>query len=127
MKASARWHHAGHPIVYLAESPAAALLEVSVHTACNDIPPEFTLLRVEGPDLPLESTGKLPVDWAMKSELTRDLGSRWLIGGSSALLRVPSAIIPATFNYLLNPLHPDALRYRIAEVMRFPFDSRIKT
>jgi hypothetical protein len=42
---------AGRSIVYLAEAPAAALLEVCVHTSANDVPPEFTLLKIEGPDL----------------------------------------------------------------------------
>jgi hypothetical protein len=36
---------------YLAGSPAAALLEVCVHTSANDVPPEFTLLKIESPDL----------------------------------------------------------------------------
>jgi len=35
----------------LAGSPSAALLEVCVHTSANDVPPEFTLLRIEGPDV----------------------------------------------------------------------------
>jgi RES domain-containing protein len=49
-KVPGRWHHAGQPVVYLASSPAAALLEVCVHTSANDVPPEFTLLKIEGPD-----------------------------------------------------------------------------
>jgi RES domain-containing protein len=51
LKAAGRWHHAGRSIVYLAEAPAAALLKVCVHTSANDVPPEFTLLKIEGPDL----------------------------------------------------------------------------
>jgi RES domain-containing protein len=39
MRAAGRWHEAGRPVVYLAESPAAALLEVCVHTSANDVPP----------------------------------------------------------------------------------------
>ncbi len=50
LRAAGRWHYAGQPVVYMSESPAAALLEVCVHTAANDIPPEITLLKVEGPD-----------------------------------------------------------------------------
>jgi RES domain-containing protein len=38
---------------------------------------------------------------------------------------VPSAILPATHNYLLNPLHPDASRLQIAESMPASFDRRL--
>src|ERR1022692_950652 len=50
LKVPGRWHYAGQPIVYLAGSPSAALLEVCVHTSANDVPPAFTLLKIEGPD-----------------------------------------------------------------------------
>jgi RES domain-containing protein len=45
LRASGRWHHAGHRIVYLAESPAGALLEVCAHTSAHDIPPDFLLWK----------------------------------------------------------------------------------
>ncbi len=55
LRASGRWHHRGQPVVYLSENPASALLEICVHTAANDIPPEYTLLRIEGPDLAIDT------------------------------------------------------------------------
>src|ERR1700756_4196677 len=80
LKAAARWHYAGRPIVYLAETPAAALLEVCVHTSANDVPPEFTLLRIEGPDsdVPSIDLTSLPEDWRTNLEVTRELGTHWL-------------------------------------------------
>src|SRR5215475_3168606 len=76
LKAVGRWHYAGRRIVYLAEAPAAALLEVCVRTSANDVPPEFTLLKIEGPDvnIPSVSIVNLPMDWRTRLELTRDLG-----------------------------------------------------
>jgi RES domain-containing protein len=126
--ASGRWHYSGQPIVYLSESPAAALLEVCVHTAANDVPPEFTLLRIEGPDVKVSSIGieELPDDWQEQVETTRELGMKWLRAKDKALLRVPSAIIPQTANFLFNPLHPDAKKFYIAEALTYPFDARIK-
>jgi len=41
-------------VVYVAESPAGALIETCVHTSANDIPPSFTMLKVVGPDLPFD-------------------------------------------------------------------------
>jgi RES domain-containing protein len=128
LKAGGRWHHPGHPVVYLAESPAGALLEVCVHTAANDVPPEFTLLRIEGPDLEIRSIPDtdLPPDWPTRFEITRSFGTAWLEQRESGLLRVPSAIVPQTANFLLNPLHPGANQFRITEALQYPFDARLK-
>jgi len=128
LRAAGRWHYAGQPVVYLAENPAAALLEVCVHTAANDVPPEFTLLRVEGPDLAVSviADSVLPRGWQSRIEVTRRLGTDWLLKKEAVLLRLPSAIVPQTANFLFNPLHPDAGRFQIAEALTYPFDSRIK-
>jgi RES domain-containing protein len=128
MRASGRWNEAGLPIVYLAESPAGALLEVCVHTSSNDVPPGYTLLRVEGPETEFLSISQdsLPLDWTLKPEITRELGNKWLRERASVLLKVPSAIVPQTSNYIFNPLHPDAAKFHITQVFQYPFDMRIK-
>jgi len=128
LKAAGRWHYAGHPIVYLAETPASALLDVCVHTSANDVPPEFTLLKIEGPDfdVPLLSVDNLPDDWRTRLEVTRDLGTSWLDKNESALLCVPSAIVPETMNYLFNPAHRKAAEFHIVEAIAYPFDRRLK-
>lgn len=128
LKAGGRWHHAGHPVVYLADSPAGALLEVCVHTAANDVPPDFTLLRIEGPDLKFNVVHEsdLPPDWVARLDVTRSIGAAWLDQRASVLLQVPSALVPQTANFLLNPLHPEAKRFHITEALRYPFDLRLK-
>jgi RES domain-containing protein len=115
LRAPGRWHTAGKPTVYLAESPAGALLEVLVHTASNDIPPDLTLLHVEGPDLafPVLDVDKLPTDWNINLNTTQDIGDKWLADASSVLLKVPSVIVPRTFNFLFNPLHPQARDFEV--------------
>jgi RES domain-containing protein len=128
LRAAGRWHYAGRAVVYLADSPASSLLEVCVHTSANDVPPEFTLLRIEGPeiDIPSVRRDELPDDWRARVEVTRDLGSAWLERNDSILLRVPSAVVPETMNYLFNPVHPQAKDFRIAEAIAYPFDPRLK-
>ena len=127
--APGRWHERGLPVVYLAESPAGALLESCVHTSANDVPPRYTLLTVEvAAQVVIESVDptKLVADWPQREDLSREIGSSWLRAAESALLRVPSALVPATFNVLFNPLHPDASRVRIQSAVKYPFDPRIK-
>ncbi len=109
--ASGRWHHAGRPVVYLAESPAAAMLEVLVHLEIDaeDIPDNLLLLRVEvADDTPLQTSGVLPEQWEENVAHTRQIGDSWLSAGETLLLAVPSAIMPHTTNYLFNPVHPAA-------------------
>ncbi|WP_220464938.1 RES family NAD+ phosphorylase [Granulicella sp. 5B5] len=128
LKADGRWHNPGQPIVYLAESPSAALLEVCVHTSANDIPPDFTLLKIEGPTLEIIAIveSDLPVSWQNNLETTRNLGTQWLRSNAAVLLRVPSAIVPQTSNFLFNPLHAAAAHFRIVDTLTYPFDTRIK-
>src|SRR5271169_4779936 len=129
LRAPGRWHERGVPVVYLAESPAGALVEACVHTSANDVPPNYTLLGVEADarvSLERLDVSTLPADWIKRLELTRGLGSAWLREQRSCLLRIPSALVPATFNVMLNSLHSDASRLRIKSVAKYPFDPRIK-
>jgi RES domain-containing protein len=128
LHASGRWHESGLPVVYFAESPAGALLEVCVHTSSNDVPPTYTLLRVEGPDLECPSIllESLPPDWPTKPEITRALGDKWLRDKASVVLKVPSAILPETCNCVFNPQHPDASQFKVVQTYTYPFDMRIK-
>jgi RES domain-containing protein len=128
LRAAGRWHYAGQPVVYLSENPASALLEVCVHTAANDVPPDFTLLRIEGPELkiPAVTESALPDDWQIRLEVTRELGTNWLRKKKDVILTLPSALVPHTTNFLFNPLHLDASRFQIAAAFSYPFDKRIK-
>jgi RES domain-containing protein len=125
---SARWHTAGLPVVYLADSPAGALLEICANTSADDLPSTFTLLKVTGPDTPVEEmlVSDLPLGWVIAFEFTRGIGTAWLKSQQSALLCVPSALVPETGNYLLNPLHPDAGFFQIERSYEYPFDLRLK-
>jgi RES domain-containing protein len=96
LKAGGRWHFPAQPVVYLSENPASALLEVSVHTAANNVPPDFTLLRLEGPDI-ATATGTaddLAEDWPAYPDATRQFGTAWLRRNERVLLKIPSAIVP---------------------------------
>jgi RES domain-containing protein len=128
LRSPGRWHHAGQPVVYLAESPAVALLEVCVHTSANEVPPDFTVLKIEAPEVQIEviRADELPAGWQSQLEFTRDLGTAWLQKRETPLLRVPSAIVPETATFLLNPTHPDAKRFKITEAFSYPFDVRLK-
>ncbi len=128
--ASARWHSAGRPIVYLAESPAGALTEVLVHLELDpeQLPRTYKLLKIHIPeelavrDFPRKKLGK---NWQNDLTITRTIGDEWLASLEPALLRVPSVIVPETFNLLLNPQPADAQRARVVSQHRYPWDQRM--
>ena len=84
-----------------------------------DIPDEVGRSRL--------APGDLPRAWRRHPppEALTDLGARWARGMRTAVLVVPSAIIPAEQNYLINPRHPDAARIRRATPEAFRFDPRM--
>jgi len=125
--ASGRWHHAGRPVVYLAESPAAAMLEVLVHLEIDaeDVPDNLRLLRVDvSDDASRQTLAKLPARWEESVQSTRAVGDAWLASGDTLLLAVPSAIMPHTTNYLFNPLHPEAAQATVT-IERLWLDRRL--
>jgi RES domain-containing protein len=125
---SARWHTKGRAILYLADSPAGAMLERLVHIVDADgrTPRGYDLLEIKCPG-GLKITNLDPpsrADWKLRETVTRAIGNRWLESRQSPLARVPSAIIPRTWNYLLNPEHPGASKLKIESVIRGRFDNR---
>jgi len=131
LKASARWHTKGHRIVYLSTTPASALLEILVHLEIEKghLPRSYKLLEIHVPDdagiEKVESWATLPKGWPKKQAATREIGNQWLSRNSSALLQVPSALVPHTSNFLLNPLHKDAARVLIVSVSKQTLDRRL--
>ena len=131
LRAPARWHNAGSPIVYTASSPASALVEMLVHLELGDVdhlPDSYLLLMIEIADsIAAEHLDekKLSAAWRTMEVETRLAGDAWLESMSTVLLSVPSAIVPHTRNYLINPLHPEAKKIKIRSYGRYPFDSRL--
>jgi len=92
------------------------------------LPKFYRLLKAEAPDdLPIRTLAAtdLGADWINDQVVTRTAGDGWLASKSGALLRVPSAILPETFNVLLNPGHADASRIRILWHAEHPWDARL--
>ena len=130
---SARWNSGGQGVVYLSEHPALALLENLAHLEAgpDEIPDTYQLIEVEVPDsvaaeaFDIDDLTKRNADWRTDLAFTRGLGDGWLKGGRTALLRVPSVVLPRSTNALLNPAHVDAKRARIVRTTRPAYDRRL--
>jgi RES domain-containing protein len=68
----------------------------------------------------------LPDDWRTTPETnsTREIGTKWVAEGRSAVLAVPSVVVPSEFNYLLNPAHPDFSKIKIGKPKPIDWDPR---
>ena len=127
--ASACWHTKGNLVVYLAESPAGAMVERLVHLPDTEgqLPRTYDLLEIAAPET-LAVKNLMPpagIEWKKRVAITRQIGDTWLASGECALARVPSAIVPRTWNVLLNPVHPGARELKITSVIRERFDDRL--
>ena len=115
-----RWNSAGRAMLYTACEPALAVLEVRVHL---DLPPDlvpndYVLVKLDLSGLAVESLDALPAD-------PRAFGDQWLEQKRSPILRVPSFIVPAASNLLLNPAHAEAASAKIVSTNPFAFDRRL--
>jgi len=130
LRASGRWHTRGKRVVYCAENPAAALLEILVHfeIEIRDLPARYRLLKMNVPDdlqVDRVSLTNLGSDWIEDTLATRAIGDTWLARAATPLLAVPSAVVPETSNVLLNPAHPDARRIVIVQSADHVIDPRL--
>lgn len=115
-KGGSRWSRPGLPVLYFGGSAGIALLEMANYLpSARRVPRDYRLGVYELSDqLALEQwqVGDLPHNWNAYPHRaqTQDMGSRWLMEGSTVALVVPSAAAPAGLerNVLVNPLHPDA-------------------
>lgn len=123
-----RWNPKGHSVVYTAESRSLALLEMLVQD--DPLRARYVLIPVRITDAVSVSEidlASLPPDW--RSLATRDtlqaIGRNWLEQGTSAVLAVPSAVVPAERNYLINPNHPDFARIEVGTAEPLETDLRL--
>ena len=124
-----RWNHKGTAVLYCGATASLCALEVLAHGA--RLPTGMIVVQARIPNnLPVTTIDEsgLPRDWnsPVPSRKTRDLGTDWVTSRASAVLSVPSAIIPSERNYLLNPAHPDFARIRFLPPRPFRFDRRLK-
>jgi RES domain-containing protein len=115
-----RWNSPGRPLLYAASTAALAVLEVRVHL---DLPPDlipddYVLMSIDLAGLSIETVSDMPSD-------PQAFGDGWLREQRTAVLQVPSAIVPESANLLFNPAHPSASNAKVSAMRSFDFDRRL--
>jgi RES domain-containing protein len=124
-----RWNPKGIEAIYAAASVSLAALEVLVHYSI--LPHNFVVTEIHIPPsvaVEVVPPKDLPADWnsLSPSSATQAFGKAWALSLRSAVLCLPSSIVPAERIYVLNPNHPKFGRIEFLTPVPFPFDTRLK-
>src|SRR5690606_21457974 len=125
-----RWDTPRWRVTYASESLALASLEVLVHCVIDLLPMDLVAVEVGvPPKVKIHEVGasELPRTWRTHPAPRRlqQIGNQWLDTGSSAILKVPSAVVLTESNFLINPTHPAFAELRIVRRFKFTFDERL--
>lgn len=127
-----RWNRPGTALLYCAESIALASLETFVHLNSSALPLNRYLVRIEILDATWNAAVVLTaamasVGWDAipTGKVSLDFGDAWAASGVSALLLVPSVIVPEEHNILINPLHADAKTITASKIRKWHYDARM--
>ena len=107
-----------------------AVLEYLVNLAISDLPDDLVSIQLQIPDnLPCAEIAidGLPESWRTfpAIEELKDIDTDWVREGKSAILAIPSVVIPNERNYLINPAHPQIKQVEIVSVEPFALDVRL--
>jgi len=124
-----RWNRVGIPVLYASQPASLAALEVLVHYSA--VPKDFILTEIQVPEnlaVVHWEAKSLPSGWDANVVIpeTQGLGESWVQSGKSAVLSVPSSVIPREQNFILNPAHPAFRRIKFLPSAPFAFDPRLK-
>jgi RES domain-containing protein len=120
-----RWNFKDTPVVYCADHPATALLEILVHIDADDLPPTYQLLEIQAPDTVSISVPDLPSNWRDDLAATRQIGTNFISAGKRAVMEIPCVIVPFTKNYLLNPALLGRDGIGVVSATAHPIDARL--
>ena len=116
-------------MVYTSQSAALAALEMLVHLGRPSILAAYVLIPCVFDDAFVSRLDRkrLPRNWRVypAPPALQMIGDEWARRSTSAVLEVPSAVIEADSNYLLNPHHPDFHAIRVRNPQPLEFDLRL--
>lgn len=126
-----RWNGAGRKVVYCAESISLAFLENMVRRQGVGFNHDFKIMIIEVPDdleISVINPEQLHAKWRDFKDYShcQPLGDKWYDAGETPILKVPSAVLPKSSNYVLHSLHPAFRRIRLIETTDLLPDERIE-
>lgn len=126
-----RWNSAGKKVIYTAESIPLAFLENMVRRQGVGFNRDFKVLFIDIPDkikLSSVKVSELENGWGHVKDYSKcqPIGNKWYDDRKTVILKVPSAILPDAFNYVINTELSDYSKVRLVEVTDLVPDERIE-
>jgi RES domain-containing protein len=110
----------------MAESIALAVLENLVHMSRQDFPSNYVCVSAVIPkSLNILTESDLRCRSNLRELSRQNLGDWWIEAKESAVLEVPSAIVPHEHIFLLNPVHAEFAQISVDPPALFHFDPRL--
>jgi RES domain-containing protein len=118
-------------VIYCAESIALAFLENMVRRQGVGFNTDFKIMVLEIPDqlkVQVVRVKELPTGWRAFNDyhICQTIGNKWFDNGVTPVLKVPSAVLPQSFNYVLHWQHADFKKTKLVEVVDLVPDERIE-
>ncbi|MFT5084551.1 MAG: RES domain-containing protein [Lentisphaeria bacterium] len=126
---SGRWNSKGTRMAYLGTSLAQAAMELFVNLGRTDVLNTYHKITVSFDESLMTHIDihDLPSNWSEPSMASsvQAVGDDWVARNTSLVLQVPSAAVIGEYNYLFNPLHPDADQATYSGIAPFTYDPRM--
>jgi len=123
-----RWNSLGTPMLYTADSPALCSVEIHQYIPPSFPPKNYALLAIELPKskvLMVEKEFFANEDWIAEIAATQAIGDQFVKAAKHLVMKVPSAMITACFNFLINPSHKDFKKVNIVDTIEFPIKGKL--
>lgn len=126
-----RWSSAGRKVVYTASSFALAFAENMYYRRGAGFNDDYRTVLIHVPDdlrIMTFVESDLPVAWRDSKNYSQSqfFGNKWYDEMLYPVLKIPSAIVPQEYNFLLNTSHSDFTKISILKVANFLPDPRIE-
>lgn len=123
----ARWNSEGVFMVYTSDSLALAVLEILVGGIPLLLLESYVKISAQIEVSEIVEPKSLPRDWdeTPAGEATKQIGDRWIKSEDSAVLKVPSVVVPEESNYLINPFHKNVRRIIVGIPEKLKVDKRL--
>ena len=128
-RTAGRWNSRGVRVVYTSSTKSLAALEILVHLnpagAFQICRHSRQIRRANHGDIRSQNLASRLAGLNRRRRPPSKLAMSGCGQARSAVLALPSVIIPGESNYLLNPAHPDFKKISIGRKEKFTFDSRL--
>lgn len=125
---SNRWNSLGTPMLYTCESTALCAVELHQYIPPAFHPKNYVLLKIEIPKndvLTIDKTFFINENWIDNKHITQSIGDQFVNENKFLVMKVPSAMVTACFNFLINPNHKDLKKVKIINTIEFPIKGKL--